>query len=488
MKALILPVLVNIAITSGAKSISNIEYLSANRNQVEVTKIEYADDATTVSFITKKDCCSTLKVGHGIYIVDDNGERHHAIGTKGIKLDSLYVLFKDKRFRFSIYFAPVEESNKALDVRDPCIFSIFGLHDAKMELNIPKAKGEIDEQEVGNSLYRTQSTEVEGVVRDYNDSFGKIMYCGYISPRLESRLDKYSDIDATGHFGMQFSMYSPFQLYLGKGEYVFVQSVIYARPGDKIRVELYDELEGKEFVYSNLSGHKAYNKLVNCPGSIPNASKCRPNLSSLDYYKDKAYIEKEYERSLKLADYICLHYDLSPFEIELYLDNIHLFYAHALMSINQLIDREYEYAETEEDKEKYASILVNQDYSFLKNINPNNPAYISNSTFDILCSQIIRIKSMRKIVENVPKTDKNRWEKIINLQNEELNRITGWSGMTFVMQLAVVEGINDIYTYNNQPQDDSDKSLEQVKFELTHPYCKMILDYYYKEIKAGYNK
>lgn len=178
---------------------------------IKVTSIEYTTEATILTFKTTKECTPTLKIGHGIFIVDDNGVCHNAIGADGIKLDSLYVMVKGQPRKFSIAFDPVNNDNQALDVRETNMFGIYGLHDAKRVLDIPEASCELDCNEIDSARFATDWVDIDGFIQDEDDQ-NSIIYACYFSerPYLDTdKYERYSRVDEDGCFNMRFRMHSP---------------------------------------------------------------------------------------------------------------------------------------------------------------------------------------------------------------------------------------------------------------------------------------
>ena len=463
--------------------ISNLSFLYANANQIEVSEISYGKDVTTVTFQTIRNADSTLKVGHGIYIVDDNGRRLHAIGTKGIKLDSLYILYEGQQIRFSVDFPAAAESNQALDIVDPTRFSFYGLHDASAQLNIPRCTPEIDPAEISDAFFLPAKTTVEGILHDSNDQFGQLLYCNYDPPRpyLQEEHSKFADISSPGRFSVSFTMYAPYHVDFRRYRLDVRHPLgpIYVRPGDNVFVEIFDALDGKETVYRNLSGGKAYNQLVNSPGFPFDYWKYHKNISDgftdVSYPRHMVALDEDYHAALKFADYICWHYHLSSFETQLYLNELNWNYFFVMISSDIDVQNRYNQAKTDTERQKWGSLIEQMDYSYLKYINPNDPSTIYRHN-NYVAGMVKQLSPLVRCLDKVPATASNRWQKVIDLQQEELNRITGWEGRTFFMELLIAE-----LSYDMLQQKIGDSELEQIKSSLTHPYCRQLVDIYRQE-------
>lgn len=475
-----------------AKSITKLSYLHSHTNAIEVSRIKYDKDATYVTFNTTRQAGPTFKIGHGIYVVDDQGERYHAIEANGINLDSLYVLYKGQQLKFTIMFPRIDESNCALDIICPGSFGIYGLHDSNVQLNIPKAVGKVDNEETDFQYFKLQDTEIDGTMHFADGNILSQVYCNYDTPRpyLREENTKYSSIDASGHFMAKFKMHAPQMIQLRDARLMnsnFNTGYIYVRPGDRISIEMNGIHEGKGIVYTNHSGREAYNRLANCPW-IPitcfNMQKYFGNLTdgfaSYSYEQHCSMLKADFEKAMEYADYVCWHYRLSPYETLLYLNSVKSFYINQLSNVDVFVKNKYQDAREEDEKNRYKAMLDKADYSYLKYLDPEDVSllYCDIDPFGY-SDQLYPIKScISKVPENTP----NRWRKIIELQQEELNRITGWTGMTFFMEMLIAsEAYGMVFRHHI-----SETELEEIKAMLSHPYCKQYVDIVYNEYKLSH--
>ena len=463
MKRILFLTLFGILAIVHAKSNTKLSYLYSNTNEIEVARIRYDKDATCVTFKTTRQVGPTFKIGHGIYLVDDKGERHHAIGAEEIKLDSLYVLYKGQRLEFSVRFLPVPESNLTLDIICPGSFGVYGLHESNVKLNIPKAVGKADNEETDFQHIKMQDTEIEGIIHFSDGNILTQVYCNSEAPSsyLREESTKYSSIDASGHFSAKFKMYTP--------------------------QEMNGIHEGKGIAYKNLSGREAYNRLANCPW-IPitcfNMQKYFGNLTdgfaSYSYEQHCSMLKADFEKAMEYADYVCWHYRLSPYETLLYLNSVKSFYINQLSNVDVFVKNKYQDAREEDEKNRYKAMLDKADYSYLKYLDPEDVSllYCDIDPFGY-SDQLYPIEScISKVPENTP----NRWRKIIELQQEELNRITGWTDRTFFMEMLIAqEAFRMVFRYHI-----SEAELAEVKAMLSHPYCKQYVDIIYDEYKLSH--
>lgn len=480
-----------------AKSIKSVKYLYKKNNHVEVTRIDYLQNATVLHFVTEKNVGPTFRIGHGIYIVGDDGTRHHAIGTTAIKLDSLYVLCKGQRMKFSISFEPVGESNLALDITEPESFAIYGLHDGKEGLSVPVVKGEYDKSEENNMFFQSLDIEIDGILHDEDNTLGKVIYANYLSNLRKSKdmyADQYAKADADGRFTMRFTMQHPRQFSFIMPN---VGGSIIAHPGDKLSVEMYGNSEGKELVYRSLTGRKTFNKLANAPGRFYDDSKYIRNITSdfanFGYIEHYAGLMERYDFELEYANYICWHYKLSPHETQLYLANVNGYYVYTLLETDCRIQTRYYESISEEnkkingktfyagailpdeEKDRYKDYVRHMDFSYLNRIDPNNYFYMINGWYQWVYEMISNIHSVKQCINTVLTKDSFPWKEIIEKQKKEVNRIIGCEGMTTCLEYIIAYSAPSVW----RRYPCTDEQYQQIRQIMSHPCTSKLLDYNY---------
>lgn len=472
------------AFSVGARSVKDVKWLYAFNSHVDITRIDYGQQKTTVYFTTCKHHDESFCISHGMYVVGDDGKHHYVKGTKGISIDSVYQIGNGKGLTFSIDFEPIAISNQFLDVCNPSWFSIYGVHDGAISVTIPQARGEMPETEATISLFKKADVEIEGKLHDPTGEMGTIVQINYVPPRPEpdERSKKTAKIDADGNFCMRFNMYAPQRISF---IYPYVHGnvgTVYVRPGDKIFVDIFDPQEGKGIKYTNLSGGNAYNNLSNAPAYPFDANKyyanLRPNMRFMlwSYQKQQEELMMEYGNCLSFANYICWHYQLSPYETKLYIDNVHGVFISLLLSTDIGVKLQHLASHSSLEKNRFEAIIKNMDYSYLKRLNPNDPTLVSNTVVGPAFELLGQLPPIEDCFNMITENEPNRWQKVIKLQQDELNRITGWTGRTFVMEQII---INDIWHLSKK---EIEKEYIQVRQLLSHPYSQTYFDLYINEV------
>ncbi len=493
------------ALGGNAQVINRVDCLYGSRS-LRVTRIEYGDEATKVTFKTTKECGPTLKVGHGIYLVDDNGKRHHAIAAEGIQFDSLYVMVKGQKRKFTISFHPVNTDNNFLDIRDQKEgYYIYGLYDMKERPNVPEVSTDIDHDELALLTNgKDGDVEISGTYHSTLDQYETVLYFAYnfFGNELDYA-DHYAKTDSVGRFHLKFHTHTPALVFFWKGYKNvrnFPRERMYIHPGDKIKLELTDWDEGKEQSYNNLSGRMAYNKIINASdlllfyaGLHWKYTKAMNNMSIHKDYDDiRADALECCKRELNLANYICWHNRLSPYESRLYFNSIRLFFVSFLLNLDWAVKIMYDnikdinnMAESERSKYDAAdstrclSIMGQADYSYLKLIDPNDLSLIADPDVSGTTSMLANMRPIQGCHDMVPEGDPDRWMKVIGLQQKKLERIAGWTGMPLLVQLMIVKDYPLLFGW--EPADD--RQYRQVRELLTLPCCQTYLDLMHKQLQ-----
>ncbi len=474
-----------------AQKTVHVKCLYSNTDAVDVTRIDYGNKMTRVHFTTSNDSVTQFSVGHGIFIVGDDGMRRHVISTKGIQLDSIYMVESGRRMNFTIDFEPVPEANTSLDVCSPRLFAIYGLHDGRVSLNIPKARYDTDGHDDNTSLYTVSETEIEGVLHDPDGSYGRRIYANYRTPRpgMDSKESRMSDIDPDGRFVMKFMMYGPQEIDFRDGTQGggYFPKII-ASPGDRLSLELYEPEEGRAVVCRNISGRPSYNRYVNAPGFLFNNTKYYRNLaggySEMPYAAHRSELVDAYKREMSYADYICWHYGLSPAETRLYIDRLTVEMVFWLIESDITVLTKRTESDNDEVRETCDSLISGMDCSYLRYLNPNSGNYILFSHGDI-GAYIIQLKPFAECYDMIAAGSPDRLIKIIERQQEVLKKLTGWDEHTIVADQVTVNSVLWAVLGKNIVLDD--EQAVTIRQLVRHPYYRQLFDTIHDEL-AGRGK
>lgn len=426
-----------------AASNAKVAYVYSSKSMLEVNSIKYSNNGTTIVFFN---CQSAPKC---IYAVGDGGKRFKALSLSYAK----------EKGELSVTFEPIPFGNKAIDVVAPGDFKILGLHDASSALDIPKAKGMIEPAETDESLYQEKMVEIKGRIRDFDAACYDWIYCQDNPFRITksfSKADRYFKIDATGRFDIKLPIDHPSDILLSNGTDGIYVNHLYVRPGDNIELEFDYKASGNEISIKNNSARPTYSKYSNCTHVWANYVECMVKLNDRNHSSEtRQFIVDAYKQNLGIADYICWHYDLSPFETEMYLAKTKETYISAMTMLNMQADM--------------------QDFSFLKELGGDNLLYFALKNAQVVPSNINVSTKFKEISNKYEVDNPSSWTALFNEQNGEWNSISGMKGVSYWMQAAFVDNIPSLVSgakrgkHNIQNIKDG---IHQVTDSFTHPYFK----------------
>ncbi|MBQ8675443.1 MAG: hypothetical protein IJ557_03560 [Bacteroidaceae bacterium] len=484
-RQLIMAIMVCCTLSAWGTTITEPIWLRTTGCQIDVTSIDYGKKSTTVYFSTSRHLEQPLTIRPNIFIVGDDGLCRHAKNVHGIEFGKEYILGNGRSMSFSIEFESVGISNKVLDVRAPGIFSIFGLHAQDFKLTVPRAEGNIPPVESDYSFFEMRDVEIEGTFHDPGKELGDVVQINYIAPRNlpNQRNSQSAKVDADGHFRITFPMYAPQVLWFLQPYKHGFYGPIYARPGDKLSVELFDSYVRSDIVLNNMSGHDTYGKLGYAPSYGFDTNKYLSNIQSSSRFTRSSYREQydnlmaEYRMALDFADYVCWHYQLSSYETALVLGEVHSQYIQWLLMTDNAAWDETRSAQLSFKRQQYTEIVDRMDYSYLKNIDPNSTILATVQGMIMIPSLLYQTALIQQCISQVKSDDADRLQKVIDMQKEALERVAGWKGQTLMLELLIVQ---DFFRMEGVDLDDK-ANISSVRELLHHPYSRQCFDVYYAD-------
>jgi hypothetical protein len=128
------------------------------------------------------------------------------------------------------------------------------------------------------------------------------------------------------------------------------------------------------------------------------------------------------------------------------------------------------------------------DLSYLKELEPYNREYFCNTDFHNAYGRIPPVfEKKRKDVyaDGKELSVAEKEVRILHEQSEALNKITGWTGLTYIAQAMYVYHMYQIRDSNGFKKFSTTEPLEAIQKELTHPYlinsAKEIYDEYLRD-------
>ena len=480
-------------------AIPHIIHVSTSLECIEMTNIVFSHDKTVMNFRLKSGTDSII-INPDAFIVEDGGIRHGLLETDKASGQDRFIIRKGNEC--TLCFEPcIKKNTKCIDFYNGGDGMMIGIHDSRTPLNIPEKEYRMTAHEVDNSMFLPGRIEISGKVR--NNGTGKKIYCQYLHFYTDSdRADKYAAVNDDGTFHLSFAADHPGMLAffcmdeesdVTHGDADALAWNIYARPGDKLEMD-FDINKYHDFDIRNLSGRPNYTKLSLYGLNLINSVSLKASEND-DLQKGRVEIREAYKRNRELAKYIIWHYGFSDTEAALYLDKLLFAYSSGMGSINiQAIQRVQEERTNRELDwlEDTDSLNALVDLSYLKELDPYNKDYFCNTDFHNAYGRVPPVfEQIRKDVYANHK-DLSVAEKevrILHEQNEALNKITGWKGLTNIAQAMYVYHMYQIRGSNGFKKLSTTAPLEAIQNELTHPYlinsAKEIYDEYVLDGEIG---
>ncbi len=144
-----------------------------------------------------------------------------------------------------------------------------------------------------------------------------------------------------------------------------------------------------------------------------------------------------------------------------------------LQAINRAQDEHLRLSDGMSWLEDTDSLNALVDLSYLKELEPYNREYFCNTDFHNAYGRIPPV--FEKIRKDVYADGKElsvaeKEVRILHEQSDALNKITGWTGLTYIAQAMYVYHMYQIRDSNGFKKFSTTEPLEAIQKELTHPY------------------
>lgn len=476
LKSFIATIAVSVSLMADAVTIKNpkCEYVFSAMKQVTIKRIELSNEMSVVTFCTNN-VKSDIYIGRDIYVIEDGGKAHPAINITGAEFDKPICPQNGKTLEFTVTFEPCENpGTQCLDIISDN-GRIYGIHDAGTSINVPHKEYKIDAAELQPKCFTMDSVEIDGKIAGYKSDIPQNIYCQYRHVYAVAGKDyktRQVPLNADGTFHMKFAADHPdrvlFIVYdrdkkVHDGQ--MYPTDLYVRPGSRLNITMHTAEYDPENVWKttevqDLSGNPTYPELNHAVSTIAGAMS---DMSKNDDFTPSGCgkLTEAYKYSMALANYIIWHHQFSESAAYLYLSGLRMQYV------------DYMTVATRDTNKRHPD-TGSLDYSFVRELDPDDPGYFCQSQG--LCS-LPPLNDIRHRLEQelrqLPAPEREM--KIFQAQNEELNHITGWTGVTLMMQLLYVQGFWKaiIAPNGNEEIREKDESILQAMLpQVTHPYLQ----------------
>ncbi len=297
--------------------------LGANTKTVSITKVEFTDSATIVSFHLKFKPGSWVKIANDSYLVGENiAKKYMVIKGEGIVIGEQHTTPESGEDDFKVLFEPMPKNTRAFDFIEgvtPNGFSILGVHDRTRPIKIKTPKKEFQMTKgLEAEFFKSDTVRVRGRIEGYSPDLGfKTLAFMRENPMRHESTPKTILINEDGSFEFSYLGHHPKEEFLlVKHNDIYAAIFIYTIPG-----------QTTEFV-SDLQGNVTYTKMPEGPFAR-NISLKHDHSDFTDYSYSEFATDMEVHPSfsdfcktamcklderMQLAEYIYQRYDYSPWE------------------------------------------------------------------------------------------------------------------------------------------------------------------------------
>ena len=301
---------------------SQPEWLGSSTEVVRITKVEFTDTATVVSFHERYRPGWWIQIGQEAVLRGEDGREYRALCGDGITLGTHYVTPESGEGQFKVLFEPMPRKTRFFDFiesRDEGAFRIMGVHQAGRDIRVPEPDSVFRmTEELERRFLQGGTITVEGRIEGYTPSQDySTMQCTRFNPMTGEDLPLTVYIREDGRFEFSYPAYHPEQgLLIIRGKDVRRMVSYYAVPGQVSRLVL------------RADGGVDYEKIPDGPFArrrsleFDFAPVCYA-YSHEEYVADKDSLDfkdfadrtmRKMDEALRLADYLAWRFGYTPWE------------------------------------------------------------------------------------------------------------------------------------------------------------------------------
>lgn len=286
--------------------------LSNTGSSLTVTKVEFTDTATVVSFHSEYKPNEWIRIARASTLTGDDGKKYAARHGIGITLAKRFYMPPSGKTDFKVSFEPMPHTTRFIDFTEgPDGWTIWGIHDSGTPLPKPKKtkagrQGITDE----STFFRRGTGVVRG--RFTGKHPNTITYLGSNSMTQED-LPQVFDVADDGTFTATIPVNHPSISYLMDDRTIYY---FYTEAGDTLDITINDK--GK-VTYPETAGYTRLLNIMSRRGGSPalEYSKVKAVADSMPMSGYDKWMESKVDSMLATTDYIAGRCGLSPRETHL---------------------------------------------------------------------------------------------------------------------------------------------------------------------------
>ncbi len=121
-----------VANAAKAREFAEPQYLINNTNALRITRVEFTDTATVVSFHAKYEPNNWIRIPRSTYLLGENDQRYAVLDGKGITIAEPFYMPASGEADFKVLFEPMPKRTRYFDYLEGNSRSdrkIMGIHD-----------------------------------------------------------------------------------------------------------------------------------------------------------------------------------------------------------------------------------------------------------------------------------------------------------------------------------------------------------------------
>ena len=413
--------------------------LNVSGGELKVSKVVFADTATTVQFTMDYPAGSTFRIAGTCYLVDENNRRYLVRSAEGLTFDTWVTSPADRTTHFTLHFEPLPKRTRVFDFIEydgQRAFMLLGIHNGKQKLKM-KTMEELASANVYPSLadwFTTDSVTLRGRIEGYSAEAG---FPTQLEMSYKSVFDKYdfvmvADIRPDGTFEKRWKVDYPQQhsFRLDKALPGMNYLEVFARPGDTIDVTV---RKGDDGLYrcdyhsgSSQEVERWLKSGLNFGGITSRMYRFKGTPGEAEAQAEKLWQLMTYRLQTEAA-----RHKFTPMEMQLAMADAQVQYAMEVMdyALGKMFNMEMV---TAADSAVHATLRDTAFYGrLLRRIDFDNPLLMASGYYDIQLNRIQYAWPVRFADGPVEITDENGpWTNPAeSILNEMEKRYATWRGM-----------------------------------------------------------
>lgn len=225
-----------------ARTFSRPAWMGSTTSLIRITKVEFADTATIISFHEQYKPGWWIRIVKESYLLGEDGREYKALRGEGITLGENYVTPPGGEGSFKVLFEPLPRNTRFFDFIEghaPGAFHIYGVHEEGKAPEVPEKRGSfVMTPELERQFFTADTACVRGRIEGYSRSQGySTMLYSRSDPATNESVPLVVDIREDGTFEFRFLARHPIEANLtlqGKDSHRLL--FFYAVPGQTSEV------------------------------------------------------------------------------------------------------------------------------------------------------------------------------------------------------------------------------------------------------------